>query len=86
MPAPNPGRGPEVLLQSDHLHGGLEVGIVESSAAVDDDNDPLRREALVLQKAADDVPRQTGPAVGQDHCGHAQGIEIASFVRHADEP
>ena len=37
-----PGGGPEVLLQPDHLHGGLELGIVESATAVDDHDDPVR--------------------------------------------
>ncbi len=77
---------PEVLRQPHHLHGGLELGIVESPAAVDDDHDPFRREPLVLQKAAHDVPGEVGPAVGQHHRRHAQGIEVPGFLRHGQEP
>ena len=86
MPAPNPAAGPRFSSSRTICTEASRSASSKPSAAVDNDNDPVRGKALVLEKAADDIPGQTGPTVGQDDCGHAQGVEIASFVRHADEP
>ena len=81
-----PGGGPEVVLEPDHLHRGLEGCIVETSLAVHHDDDSARRETLVFEQAADNVAGQAGPPVGQDHCSDAEGSKISSSIRHGGNP
>ena len=77
---------PEIFLEPDHLDRLFESRVIESSGAIHHHDNAVGWESLVFEQAADDVPRQPGPAMGQDHCGDAEGIEFRGSVRHGGQP